>query len=200
LEQDVATPIQSQERLKAFTLREIKDEIKILNQKKAPGLDLITARMLKELPKEGLANLLYIFNAILRLEYWPKSKNITQIITLPKPGKNPVDVSSCRTISLLPTISKVLEKLILKKINKGLNPQAWIPQPSIWIPTSSLHSATMPPHNRRHQYSFGKPTILYSRIFRRKPGIRYSMAPRATIQNQKNFTLELFRPAEIVHK
>jgi hypothetical protein len=33
-EQDLATPIQSQERLKTFTLKEIKDEIKMLNQKK----------------------------------------------------------------------------------------------------------------------------------------------------------------------
>jgi len=34
VEQGPATPIQSQERLEAFTLKEIKDEIKILNQKK----------------------------------------------------------------------------------------------------------------------------------------------------------------------
>ena len=46
---------------------------------------------------------------------------------LPKPGKNPTDVTSYRPISLLPTISKVLEKLILKRINKELNPQDWIP-------------------------------------------------------------------------
>jgi hypothetical protein len=57
-----------QERLKVLTLKEIKDEIKMLDQKKAPGVDLITARMLKELPK-GLVKLKYIFNAILRLEY-----------------------------------------------------------------------------------------------------------------------------------
>jgi potassium voltage-gated channel Eag-related subfamily H protein 8 len=86
----------------------------MLNQKKTPGLDLITATMLKELPKEGLVNIIYIFNAILRLEYWPKSLKIAQIIMKPKSGrKNPMDVSY-RTISLLPTISKVLEKLILK--------------------------------------------------------------------------------------
>jgi hypothetical protein len=57
----------------------------MLNQEKAPGLDLITARMLKELPKEGLVTLLYIFNAILLLEYWPKyciNNNDIQ------PGKN----------------------------------------------------------------------------------------------------------------
>jgi len=35
VEQDLATSIQSQERLKAFTLKEIKDEIKMLNKKKS---------------------------------------------------------------------------------------------------------------------------------------------------------------------
>ena len=80
MEQYLATAIQSQERLKALTLKEIfvKDEIKILNQKKAPGFDLNTAIMLKELPKKGLVNLMYIFNAILRLEYWPISLKIAQ--------------------------------------------------------------------------------------------------------------------------
>jgi len=71
--------------------------------------------MLQELPKEGLVNLMYIFNAILRLEYWPKLLNIAKLITLPKLGKNPMDVSSYRPISLLTTISKVLEKLMLTK-------------------------------------------------------------------------------------
>ena len=37
-----------------------------------------------------------------------------------------MDISSYRSISLLPTISKLLEMLILKKINKDLNPQHWI--------------------------------------------------------------------------
>jgi len=51
VEQDPATPIQSQERLKAFTLKEIKNDIEILN-KKNPVLDIIAARMLQELRKK----------------------------------------------------------------------------------------------------------------------------------------------------
>jgi len=58
---------------------------------------------------------MYIFNAILRLEYWPKSLKMAQIIMMPKPGKNPMGVSSYRPISLLQTISKVLENLYQKK-------------------------------------------------------------------------------------
>jgi hypothetical protein len=63
----------------------------------------------------ALKPLVYIFNAILRLEYWPKSLNLAQIIMISKHAKNPLDVSSYGPISLLPIISKVMEKLILKK-------------------------------------------------------------------------------------
>ena len=47
VEQDLATPTQSQERHTTFTSKEIKDEVKMLNQIKAPGLDFITARTRK---------------------------------------------------------------------------------------------------------------------------------------------------------
>jgi hypothetical protein len=46
VEQGLATPIHQHERLKPFTLKEITK----LNHKKAPGIDLSTAKMLKELP------------------------------------------------------------------------------------------------------------------------------------------------------
>jgi len=75
--------------------------------------------MLKELPQEVLLNLLYILNAIIRLEYWPKSLKQAQILMLTKTGKNPIDVTSYRTISLLPTISKLLENLYLKGSTKS---------------------------------------------------------------------------------
>ena len=88
---------------------------------------------------------MYIFNAILRLEYWPKSLKLAQIIMMPKPGKNPMDVSSYRPISLLPIISKVLEKLFLKKINKDLNPQDWIPHHQFGF--RQAHSAVQQCHS-----------------------------------------------------
>ena len=127
MEQDLATAIHQHERLKPFTLKEIENEITKLNHKKAPGLDLISAKMLKVLLQERLLDLMYILSAIIRLEYWPKSLKQAQVIMLPKPGKNPIDVTSYRPISLLPTISNVLEKLILKRNNKKSNPQDWIP-------------------------------------------------------------------------
>ena len=73
IEQELAKPVQPPEHLPAFSLQKLKQEIKMLNPRKAPGMDLITAQMLKELPHKGLINLLHIFNAILRSSYWPTS-------------------------------------------------------------------------------------------------------------------------------
>jgi hypothetical protein len=39
---------------------------------KAPGYDLITGAVLKELPHKGFRALTQIYNAILRLEYFPQ--------------------------------------------------------------------------------------------------------------------------------
>jgi hypothetical protein len=45
-----------------LTPKEIKKEITYLKNKKAPGLDQISAKMMQELPKKGTVMLTYIFN------------------------------------------------------------------------------------------------------------------------------------------
>ena len=72
--------------------------------------------MLKELPKKGLLTLLYIFNGILRTHHWPAALKTAEIILSLKPGKGPKTPESYRPISLLPAISKVLERLLANRI------------------------------------------------------------------------------------
>ena len=73
IEKKLASPTQPSVNRQVFTLSELKTEIKLLNPHRAPGIDLITAHMLKELPHEVYLNLLYILNPIRRLNYWPAS-------------------------------------------------------------------------------------------------------------------------------
>jgi exonuclease III len=94
---------------------------------KAPGYDLITGKILKELPKKGLQAITQIYNAIFRLEYFPRHWKIGQIIMIAKPGKNPTEVTSYRPISLLPILSKILEKIILKRLTPILTANKVIP-------------------------------------------------------------------------
>lgn len=100
-----------------FTPSEVKKCINNeLNPKKSPGYDLITGKVLQELPKQGILLITFIFNAILRLEYFPLQWKVAEIVVVPKAGKPPNDVSSYRPISLLPTMSKLFEKIFLKRL------------------------------------------------------------------------------------
>lgn len=51
--------------IKKFFENEIRTAIKNLDLRKAPGYDLITAKILKKLPEEGVFFLVQLFNAIL---------------------------------------------------------------------------------------------------------------------------------------
>ena len=102
VERELASHNQTTEKIQVFTLRELTLVIKKLYPQRAPGSDLITAQMLQEMPHEGYQNLLYIFNAISRLQYWPAPLKQTKIIMIQKPGKNPTDVASYRPVSFLP--------------------------------------------------------------------------------------------------
>ena len=110
-----------------FTASDLNQVIKKLPLTKAPGPDLITAQMIQELPPGGQKTLLQLYNAMLRLECWPTELKKARVIMIPKPGKQPTDVTSHRPISLLPIISKILEKLLLHRLLSHNHSKDWIP-------------------------------------------------------------------------
>lgn len=114
--------------IQAVTLKELKEEIqKNLNARKAPGYDLITGHIIKELSDKGLRKLLHIINAVFRTRYVPRQWKVAEVIMIPKPSKNPSDIKSYRPISLLPTISKIFEKLLLKRMKPIIEDRKLIP-------------------------------------------------------------------------
>jgi hypothetical protein len=102
--------------IKPASPREIARHIKHLDLKKSPGYDLITPRVLKELPRKALTFLACMFNAIFRTTHFPRLWKISQIIMIPKPGKPTDVVSSYRPISLTPILSKLWEKVFLVRL------------------------------------------------------------------------------------
>jgi hypothetical protein len=116
------------EEITPVTPREVAEEIESnLNPKKAPGFDLITGQILKRLPRKGIVMLTYLFNAAFRLKHVPASWKVAEVIMILKPGKTPHEVKSYRPISLLPVISKVFEKLLLKRIRPLIQNAKLIP-------------------------------------------------------------------------
>ena len=107
------------------TLNQVTDIIWSLTSKKSPGYDLITAKVLKELPTIGIKFISYIFNAALRLHHFPVQWKIGQVILSYKPPQYP---SSYRPIRLLPILSKVMEIIILKRMTPIIEQKCIIPE------------------------------------------------------------------------
>ena len=115
-------------KIKLTTPNEVATEIRTnINPKKTPGYDQISGIMLKELPRKGIVMLTYLINAAIRLEYVPAQWKVAEIIMIPKPGKSPNEKTSYRPISLLPTISKLFEKIVLKRLKLIIEERKLLP-------------------------------------------------------------------------
>lgn len=108
--------------------KEIYDILKTFPNNKAPGPDGIPYRLLKNLPQKAIVQLMHIINSILRLQYFPMQFKRTLVIPIRKPGKDPSSPSSYRPISLLNTLSKVVERVILHRVRKIADQQKLIPK------------------------------------------------------------------------
>ncbi|GJQ66389.1 hypothetical protein Trydic_g4413 [Trypoxylus dichotomus] len=93
---------------------------------KAPGPDTIQNIVLKNLHKKMIVQLTYVV-AIIKLQHYPQQWKTATVIPVPKPNKDPSQSSSYRPISLLSTLSKVAEKIILGHINEHLERNSIIP-------------------------------------------------------------------------
>ena len=101
-----------------FSREEIQHTIESFSDKKAPGIDGITGgiylRTFNTFPRLATA----IYNQCLKRGCFPKRWKIAKIIPIIKPGKEKSrDPSKYRPISLLNIGGKVLEKLLINRIN-----------------------------------------------------------------------------------
>lgn len=91
--------------------------------RKAPGPDGIPNEALRRLPPRGIATLTRLFNGILRTGHFPAKWKLGRVIMLPKQGKNTLLPGSYRPITLLDTVSKLFEKLLLLHLRPHLQPR-----------------------------------------------------------------------------
>jgi len=89
---------------------EIYTIINKISAKKSPGHDLIMNYIVKNLTRKAIIFLSHLYNAILRLSFFPSTWKHSIVVLILKPNKPPENPASYRPISLLPTLSKIFEK------------------------------------------------------------------------------------------
>ena len=87
-----------------------------LQSKKSCGADSVNANTLKMALPYIVESLTYVFNLCITNNVFPKRLKVAKVVPLPK-VKNPSDISDFRPISLLPVLSKPLEKHMQKHMS-----------------------------------------------------------------------------------
>ena len=90
-----------------------------ININKSAAIENVSTRVLKDAFSVLIPQMLYMFNQCLRLNIFPDSWKIANIVPLQKPG-NKSDVNNLRPISLLPLPGKILEKIVHMQISAHL--------------------------------------------------------------------------------
>ena len=102
--------------IKPFQVEKFKSKIyKNLENRTAPGVDLVTGTVLKKLPDCDVRLIPYIYNAIQRLGYFPPFWGIAQIILIPKYSKPTNKVTFLQTNQPFTTISRLLITISAEK-------------------------------------------------------------------------------------
>lgn len=103
------------------TISEIKDIINNSRPLKAGGSDSIINLLIKKLPEEGFIHLCNIYNKCITNAYFPTMWKNATVVAIPKTGKNPENAENYRPISLLCSMGKIFEKIILSRLQSTID-------------------------------------------------------------------------------
>jgi len=95
--------------------------MRVLKVSKAPGPNGIPKRALKHLPKRAVSLHAFIFNVVLRTHHFPQTWRHGRVTSILKSGKDLALPSSYQPISLLDTIGKLFDKILLARILHVVN-------------------------------------------------------------------------------
>ncbi|PIK36057.1 hypothetical protein BSL78_27122 [Apostichopus japonicus] len=106
--------------LGVITRLEVHDALIKTSNGKSPGLDQVTAELLKADVNATVERLTDLFNIIWSEESTPKRWNKGLIVKIPKKG-DLTDCSNWRGVTLLPVMSKIFGRVLINRLKDGVD-------------------------------------------------------------------------------
>ena len=128
--------------LTPFTIQDLGDAISLPKNGKAPGLDNIHHEMIKCFGPTTRFWLLDMLNDCLKQQQIPNVWRKSKVVALLKPGKDPESPKSYRPIALLCSLYKLLERMILTRLQCKIEHRL-IPQQAGFRPGKSCCSQVL---------------------------------------------------------
>ena len=108
------------DKIELITLNELNEQIKKLKNKSSSGIDGIPNIVIKNLPENVKRAILKLFNRSISDAKIPKAWKIATITMIPKKSNELENPANYRPISLISCIGKLLERMILTRIQNHL--------------------------------------------------------------------------------
>jgi hypothetical protein len=122
-----ATLSQSNTAPPPVTSWEVTAAIDSLNPNASPGHDGLSMAIVKECFPVIRLHLLFLLNACVNLQYFPDSWKTAKVVIIGKPNKTDYEsLNSFRPISLVNNLAKILEKVILSRLQWHSSQLSWI--------------------------------------------------------------------------
>ena len=112
--------------LRLVTYQEVLHEIKSLRSDCSTGHDQIPVKLIKLVAEEIVSPLTHIINCCIEKEYFPLQWKIARIFPIPKTNY-PTTNNDLRGISILPALSKIYEKLVLRQMVQFIDSEHLLP-------------------------------------------------------------------------
>ncbi|GFV68892.1 RNA-directed DNA polymerase from mobile element jockey [Trichonephila clavipes] len=97
---------------------EVQEYIKKLKINKSPGLDLITNRILKNLPFKFVLFIVMLFNLLMENCHFPKNWKTAVVVPILRSNSDDTRPQNYRPISLLSSLRKAYEFVLLNRLNQ----------------------------------------------------------------------------------
>lgn len=106
------------------------DTILARKGRSAPGEDRITYEMLKQLKPEVVSTIIDELNAMWIRGCVDDSLKTIKVVAIPKPGKDQTKPEGKRPISLVPTLTKVMNTVVLERLQEQVEKKQILPETS----------------------------------------------------------------------
>lgn len=110
----------------SFSEEELEEAVAKCKRRKSPGPDEISTEFLLKIWPTIKETVLHIYNQCLESGSFPRKWKIGRVTIIPKPDKEQDDIKGYRPITLLDLLGKILERLILQRLENHIQSKALI--------------------------------------------------------------------------
>ena len=114
-------PINTKLNIEQINMHQLTSILRTMHSTTSSAADFLSVRLIKDAGVVLNPLILHLTNRIIVTEKYPEQFKLTKIIPIRKTGKPSDESSGWRPINIIPSLSKVTEKVILKQITDYMN-------------------------------------------------------------------------------